>query len=55
MLTDFLAASPVLWRHYLKRRMFEAVAAGGYVEWGVQGQMQRLIGDLSVEFQEILT
>jgi len=55
VLTDFLAASPVLWRHYLKRRMFEAVAAGGYVEWGVQGQMQRLIGDLSVEFQEILT
>jgi N-methylhydantoinase B len=54
-LTGFLATSPVLWRHYLKRRMFEAVAQGRYAELGMPAQMQRLIGDLTVEFQAILS
>lgn len=42
LLTQFLAAQPVTWRHYLKRRFFTAVAAGEHAEHGVAGQMQRL-------------
>ncbi|QII83968.1 hydantoin utilization protein B [Bordetella hinzii] len=32
MLTRFLASAPIAWRHYLKRKVFDAVQAGEYAD-----------------------
>lgn len=53
-LTRFLAGVPVVWRHYLKRRMFEAVAAGRHRELDLRAQMNRLTGELAAEFQGMM-
>ncbi len=41
-LTRMLAAQPVNWRHYLKRRFFAAVAAGEAAEHDLETQMARI-------------
>lgn len=53
-LTRFLSSAPVLWRHYLKRRLFEAVAAGRHSDQDVCDQMQRLVGELGIEFEGLI-
>lgn len=54
-LTAFLATVPVMWRHYLKRRIFEAVATAKYAELGRKAQMQKLTSELATEFSSMLT
>ncbi|HWX47079.1 MAG TPA: hydantoinase B/oxoprolinase family protein [Roseomonas sp.] len=53
LLTDFLMAQPVRWRHFLKRRFFAAVAAGEGGGLGLAQQMA-LIGErLLAERREV--
>ncbi|MDJ0389061.1 hydantoinase B/oxoprolinase family protein [Roseomonas sp. E05] len=49
LLTEFLMAQPVRWRHFLKRRFFAAVAAGEGAGLGVAEQMARIGARLLAE------
>jgi len=42
LLTEFLMAQPIRWRHHFKRRFFSAVAEGQGAELGLGGQMQQI-------------
>ena len=42
ILTAFLAAQPVRWRHHFKRRFFAAVAEGDGAELGLEAQMAQI-------------
>jgi N-methylhydantoinase B len=42
ILTEFLAAQPVRWRHHFKRRFFAAVAAGEGAGLGLEAQMAQI-------------
>jgi N-methylhydantoinase B len=53
-LSGFLASVPVSWRHYIKRRVFEAVAAGKHADLEVHSQMARLFDELRAEFPTLL-
>lgn len=53
-LTTFLAASPVMWRHFLKRKVFRAVEAGRHGEQPVAVQMQRLFDELQQQFPSLV-
>ncbi|NDL62238.1 hydantoinase B/oxoprolinase family protein [Acerihabitans arboris] len=53
LLTAFLAAAPVIWRHFLKHKVFAAVAAGTHGEQPLERQMDRLFADLRREFPAI--
>lgn len=44
LLTTFLAAAPVGWRHFLKQQVFKAVAAGGDTD--TAAQMHAIFADL---------
>jgi len=52
-LTGFLAESPVIWRHFLKGRVFQAVAGGRHGDKPVTAQMAGIFGDLRAEFPTI--
>jgi N-methylhydantoinase B len=54
-LTRFLDSVPVSWRHYLKRRVFEAVAQGKHSEADARTQMERVFEDLGAEFPSLLS
>jgi N-methylhydantoinase B len=48
LLTSFLARQPTTWRHYLKHRVFKAVAEGLHAELGMAAQMARLVSAFDV-------
>lgn len=52
-LTRFLEASPVVWRHFLKHRVFEAVAEGAHGEKTMEAQMAAIVADLLHAFPAI--
>ena len=49
-LTEFLAASPVIWRHFLKQRVFVAVENRLHQDKPVLEQMKTIFVDLQTEF-----
>ena len=50
LLTVFLAAAPVSWRHFLKQQVFKRVAAETDETESVDGQMTRIFADLRARF-----
>ena len=50
LLTAFLAARPVVWRHFLKHQVFAAVQSGEGDDLPVQGQMEALFDRLLKQF-----
>ncbi|WP_045047991.1 hydantoinase B/oxoprolinase family protein [Rouxiella chamberiensis] len=56
ILTDFLAAAPVVWRHFLKHQVFAAVAAEPAVhdEQQMQAQMADILHELTRRFPAIV-
>ena len=50
LLTQFLAASPTLWRQFLKDEMFKAVKAGRHAQHPVAEQMHLLREELTGRF-----
>ncbi|QDQ88776.1 hydantoinase B/oxoprolinase family protein [Alcaligenaceae bacterium SJ-26] len=49
-LTDFLAGVPILWRHYLKHRIFDAMAAGEHAGGDMDMQMDAVLADIRQRF-----
>lgn len=52
-LTEFLAQSPVVWRHFLKHRAFAAVESGTHGDKPVPAQMAAIFADIRTEFPTI--
>lgn len=52
-LTAFLAETPVVWRHFLKHRVFAAVASQADAEIPVPAQMQAIFAAIRKEFPAI--
>ncbi|MFS2225002.1 hydantoinase B/oxoprolinase family protein [Pantoea sp. B65] len=50
LLTTFLAAAPVVWRHFLKHQVFAAVKAGQHAELPLETQMATLFAQLHQRF-----
>jgi len=46
LLTTFLAAAPVGWRHFLKHQVFKAVAADSQPETDMAAQMHAIFSQL---------
>ena len=52
-LTVFLAASPVVWRHFLKHRVFAAVEKQAHADKSPAAQMAAIFADIRAEFPAI--
>lgn len=50
LLTQFLAQTPIRWRHYIKRLMFEYVREGRLADQGPERQMQALWNEIKDRF-----
>ena len=50
LLTVFLAEAPVLWRHFLKHKVFAAVAKDAHAARPLPEQMAAIFADLRAQF-----
>ncbi|MET4221988.1 N-methylhydantoinase B [Bradyrhizobium sp. LB14.3] len=53
LLTTFLARAPVIWRHFLKHRVFSLVEQGAHSKLPLTDQMEAIFADLRTEFPAI--
>ncbi len=53
-LTSFLAASQIVWRYFLKHRVFAAVESGVHAGHDISGQMAAIFSDIRGTFPAIL-
>ncbi|MBP2198218.1 hydantoinase B/oxoprolinase family protein [Pantoea cypripedii] len=54
LLTAFLAAAPVGWRHFLKHQVFKAVAADSQPETGMAAQMHAIFSQLRQRYPAMM-
>lgn len=54
LLTEFLAAAPVSWRHFLKHQVFAAVQAGEFAHLPLAEQMAALFAELRRRFPALV-
>ncbi|KQR77089.1 hydantoin utilization protein B [Burkholderia sp. Leaf177] len=54
LLTSFLASAPVLWRHFLKRQVFQAVSNGEHATSTLEAQMQGIFASLAERFPALV-
>lgn len=53
LLTTFLGGAPVIWRHFLKHKVFSSVEQGAHSKLSLTDQMEAIFADLRAEFPAI--